>query len=246
MHVLLEDTKVDMLGNVDGAQYVPVDTIICFRASIPLVIAVIEFVYMGRELPSPRSWAALFGAALTSGLRFSALMCMHASLLAMQCPVSLLFSQGLLWLGPLHAGPAKCAMQSTSTWVLNHQTAAFAAIPMSVLTFHAISSTVLGYQVKTLQLMQQTPNCAGVLGGVLVYTFHDIHFTVLGYVWIAIWYTFAVFEMVYVKIVVDSVQMTTCSRTYYQARPKEMVPFPGFSLGLAQQYRAGHQVQTLH
>ena len=49
-----------------GAQYVPVDTIICFRASIPLVIAVIEFVYMGRELPSTRSWAALFGARLTS------------------------------------------------------------------------------------------------------------------------------------------------------------------------------------
>ena len=60
--------------------------------------------------------------------------------------------------------------------------------------------------------------CAGVLGGVLVYTFHDIHFTVLGYVWIAVWYAFAVFEMVYVKIVVDSVQMTTWSRTYYQAR----------------------------
>ena len=54
-----------------------------------------------------------------------------------------------------------------------------------------------------------------------MYTFHDIHFTVLGYVWIAIWYTFAVFEMVYVKIVVDSVQMTTWSRTYYQARPAD-------------------------
>ena len=59
---------------------------------------------------------------------------------------------------------------------------------------------------------------AGVLGGVVVYTFHDIHFTVLGYVWIAVWYAFAVFEMVYVKVVVDSVQMTTWSRTYYQAR----------------------------
>lgn len=62
--------------------------------------------------------------------------------------------------------------------------------------------------------------CAGVLGGVVVYTFHDIHFTVLGYVWIAVWYAFAVFEMVYVKVVVDSVQMTTWSRTYYQARPR--------------------------
>jgi len=53
----------------------------------------------------------------------------------------------------------------------------------------------------------------------VVYTFHDIHFTVLGYIWIAVWYAFAVFEMVYVKVIVDSVQMTTWSRTYYQARP---------------------------
>jgi len=60
--------------------------------------------------------------------------------------------------------------------------------------------------------------CTGVFGGVAVYTFHDIHFTVLGYVWLGIWYSFAVFEMVYVKKVVDTVEMTTWSRTYYQAR----------------------------
>lgn len=42
-------------------QYVPVDTIICFRASCPIVIAVIEFFYLNRELPSLRSWASLFG-----------------------------------------------------------------------------------------------------------------------------------------------------------------------------------------
>ena len=42
-------------------QYVPVDTIICFRASCPIVIAVIEFLYLGRELPSLRSWASLLG-----------------------------------------------------------------------------------------------------------------------------------------------------------------------------------------
>ena len=38
----------------------------------------------------------------------------------------------------------------------------------------------------------------------------------MGYVWLAIWYTFTVFEIVYVKKVVDSVEMTTWSRTYYQ------------------------------
>lgn len=57
----------------------------------------------------------------------------------------------------------------------------------------------------------------GVFGGVAVYTFHDIHFTISGYVWLAIWYSFAVFEMVYVKKVVDTVEMTTWSRTYFQA-----------------------------
>ena len=45
-------------------QYVPVDTIICFRASCPIVIAVIEFLYLGRELPSFRSWASLLGELL--------------------------------------------------------------------------------------------------------------------------------------------------------------------------------------
>ncbi len=42
-------------------QYVPVDTIICFRASCPIVIAIIEYFYLDRELPSLRSWGALLG-----------------------------------------------------------------------------------------------------------------------------------------------------------------------------------------
>lgn len=57
---------------------------------------------------------------------------------------------------------------------------------------------------------------AGVFAGVTAYTWHDVNFTVVGYVWILMWYTFAVFEMVYVKKVVDTVKMTTWSRTYYQ------------------------------
>lgn len=57
---------------------------------------------------------------------------------------------------------------------------------------------------------------AGVFAGVTAYTWQDVNFTVIGYVWIIIWYTFAVFEMVYVKKVVDTVKMTTWSRTYYQ------------------------------
>ena len=53
-----------MLKVVWVLQYVPVDTIICFRASCPIVIAIIEFLYLGRELPSLRSWASLLGEIL--------------------------------------------------------------------------------------------------------------------------------------------------------------------------------------
>ena len=65
---------------------------------------------------------------------------------------------------------------------------------------------------------KQGPSAAGVFAGVTAYTWHDVNFTAVGYVWILIWYTFAVFEMVYVKKVVDTVKMTTWSRTYYQVR----------------------------
>lgn len=66
------------------------------------------------------------------------------------------------------------------------------------------------------QVQQIISFLVGVFGGVTLYTFHDIHFTISGYLWLGIWYFFAVFEMVYVKKVVDTVEMTTWSRTYYQ------------------------------
>lgn len=50
-----------LFANVTTLRYVPVDTIICFRASTPIVIALIEYAYLRRELPSARSWAALGG-----------------------------------------------------------------------------------------------------------------------------------------------------------------------------------------
>lgn len=53
--------------SVATLQFVPVDTIICFRASCPLVIAVIEYFYLDRELPSARSWLSLLGAPLLKG-----------------------------------------------------------------------------------------------------------------------------------------------------------------------------------
>jgi len=50
-----------LYSNVKALQYVPVDTIICFRASIPLVVSIIEYFYLGRELPTARSWVSLTG-----------------------------------------------------------------------------------------------------------------------------------------------------------------------------------------
>ena len=52
------------MTNLSFLQFVPVDTIICFRASCPLVIAVIEYLYLDRELPSVRSWLSLLGEVL--------------------------------------------------------------------------------------------------------------------------------------------------------------------------------------
>ena len=40
----------------------PVDTIIVARSSIPLIVAVMEYLLKWRELPTMRSWAALIGA----------------------------------------------------------------------------------------------------------------------------------------------------------------------------------------
>lgn len=64
-------------------QYVPVDTIICFRASCPIVIAIIEFFYLGRELPSLRSWASLIGENSAPPQRI--LVCISLALYAMCC-----------------------------------------------------------------------------------------------------------------------------------------------------------------
>ena len=76
-----------------------------------------------------------------------------------------------------------------------------------------------------------------MFAGVTAYTWHDVNFTVVGYVWIIIWYTFAVFEMVYVKKVVDTVKMTTWSRTYYQVRAYILAASSSRLLSLVQRLR---------
>lgn len=86
--------------------------------------------------------------------------------------------------------------------------------------FAQLMSLILSCELNlsSLEHAESRLSYAGVFGGVAMYTIHDIHFTVAGYVWLGVWYSFAVFEMVYVKKVVDTVEMTTWSRTYYQVR----------------------------
>uniref|UniRef100_A0A7S1ST82 Sugar phosphate transporter domain-containing protein n=1 Tax=Tetraselmis chuii TaxID=63592 RepID=A0A7S1ST82_9CHLO len=104
-----------LFSNIKALQYVPVDTFICARASTPIVIALAETLFLGRELPSMRSWAALLG----------------------------------------------------------------------------------------------------LLIGVYFYVNFDFHFSAAGYMWIGIWYSIAVAEMIVVKRLVTNVNMTTWGRTYY-------------------------------
>ena len=42
-------------------EYVNVETFIVFRASTPVVISLLDYVFLGRALPSARSWMALIG-----------------------------------------------------------------------------------------------------------------------------------------------------------------------------------------
>ena len=106
---------LQLLFNMKALQYVHVDTFICFRSSTPLFIALLEWGYLGRHLPTAKSWGAL----------------------------------GLL------------------------------------------------------------------VVGVTVYAWTDFNFSAVGYAWIGLWYGVAVFEMVYVKHVITTVEMTTWGRTFY-------------------------------
>lgn len=45
--------------NVKTLQYANVETFIVFRSSTPILIALMDFCFLGRQLPNARSWAAL-------------------------------------------------------------------------------------------------------------------------------------------------------------------------------------------
>ncbi len=46
--------------NMKTLQYANVETFIVFRSSTPLLVAFLDFLFLGRALPSARSWASLF------------------------------------------------------------------------------------------------------------------------------------------------------------------------------------------
>jgi len=52
--------------NIKSLQYANVETFMIFRFSTPLCIAIADFMFLGRHLPSPRSWACLFVLLLGS------------------------------------------------------------------------------------------------------------------------------------------------------------------------------------
>ena len=50
----------------------------------------------------------------------------------------------------------------------------------------------------------------------LSYTWNDDHFTLVGYTWLGIWFTISVAEIVWIKKVIQSVDMTNWERSFYQ------------------------------
>jgi GDP-mannose transporter len=54
-------------ANIKVLQHSNVETFITFRSSTPLILAFCDFAFLGRQLPSGRSWAALAALALSAG-----------------------------------------------------------------------------------------------------------------------------------------------------------------------------------
>jgi len=50
-----------VFANIKILQYSNVETFIVFRASTPLILSIVDYKVMGRELPSKRSWVCLLG-----------------------------------------------------------------------------------------------------------------------------------------------------------------------------------------
>ena len=49
-----------IFSNMKSLQYANVETFMVFRFSTPLVVSIADYMFLGRKLPCPRSWACLF------------------------------------------------------------------------------------------------------------------------------------------------------------------------------------------
>jgi solute carrier family 35 protein len=50
-----------LFANMKSIQHAPVDTFICLRSTSPLILAGLDYLFLGRELPSRRSFISLLG-----------------------------------------------------------------------------------------------------------------------------------------------------------------------------------------
>ena len=53
-----------LFANMKSIQLAPVDTFICLRSTTPLILAVLDYVFLGRDLPSAKSFGSLIGIAM--------------------------------------------------------------------------------------------------------------------------------------------------------------------------------------
>lgn len=69
---------------------------------------------------------------------------------------------------------------------------------------------------RTLPNLRSAACLLGLVCGAAGYAFTESGFQVKGYMWIAIWYVIFCVDFAYIKHVVQSVEMTTYGRVYYQ------------------------------
>jgi len=53
-----------LFANMKSIQLAPVDTFICLRSTTPLILAVLDYFFLGRDLPSAKSFGSLIGIAV--------------------------------------------------------------------------------------------------------------------------------------------------------------------------------------
>lgn len=76
------------------------------------------------------------------------------------------------------------------------------------------------------------------MSGVLLYVNHDYKFSVQAYLWIGVWYVVSIFELIYVKHLVTTSNMTTWGRA------RDSLSFPFYSPPIPHSSLFNHLVCT--